>query len=56
MLYRHPQPCWGAHLAPGPRNFTHYLTLSLWQYLSCGLRRAMPSVFFIIISHFKNEE
>lgn len=52
MLPRHPQPHWGAHPAPGPRNFTHYLTLSLWQYLSCGLRRAMPLVFLFFFFYY----
>lgn len=38
----------------GPEPFTRYFTRSLRQYLSWGLRRAMPLVFFIIIiSHFK---
>lgn len=43
-----PAPAWG----PGP--LTCYFTRSLRQYLSRGLRRATPLLFFfILISHFK---
>lgn len=43
-----PAPAWG----PGP--LTRYFTRSLRQYLSRGLRRATPLLFFfILISHFK---
>lgn len=45
---RSPAPAWG----PGP--LTRYFTRSLRQYLSRGLRRATPLLFFfILISHFK---
>lgn len=37
---RSPAPAWG----PGP--LTHYFTRSLRQYLSRGLRRATPLLFF----------